>query len=218
MATLKRVNLNLDEAMIDSRRELLNEASEVLLGHTKDRPQATDLLVALKRLDFRPLESESVRKYKASKQKTWKSYELGDRLFQILWVICTSLFLICVGDMIRTKSTPQIEGVLSFVTGLCIVYLSMYLCDVDPTIHTRSWHSTSLESYGIENIPDFVIAKAVELKKMAPGVSFNVEYLSEILTRHEPARFSNDPFLVANMGSDSVFLDVWDEKDFERKI
>lgn len=60
------------------------------------------------------------------------------------------------------------------------------------------------------DVPEFVKAKAAEIATRLPEATFTVEEL-----RSE--RRAYDPFLIVSYGSESYYVEVWDESDFERK-
>lgn len=76
------------------------------------------------------------------------------------------------------------------------------------------WHDTRLKEY-YNFVPDFVLAKALEIKTACPEVEFTVLHLER----------SPDPFLIAHLGGEWAFqwkecyvIEVWDEAAFERRM
>lgn len=72
---------------------------------------------------------------------------------------------------------------------------------------TDIWVRTGLKSYEQE-IPEFVLNKAVQIKKELPDVNLYVEHLV-----HKP-----DPFLVAVLDGEEFYVEVWEEPGFEGRI
>lgn len=69
------------------------------------------------------------------------------------------------------------------------------------------WTDTQIASYR-GPIPEFVLNKAVQLKRAVPEVELEIYYMED----------NPDPFLVAKIGwSESYFIEVWDESGFERR-
>lgn len=68
------------------------------------------------------------------------------------------------------------------------------------------WRIVPLQKYEGE-IPEYVLARAVEIKQKLPQAGFYVDYLA-VEKRY-------DPFLVAVCGRERFYVDVWDEPDFE---
>lgn len=73
------------------------------------------------------------------------------------------------------------------------------------------WEGHSLEQYG-DPIPEFVLSKAIQIKKACPEVKFYVETLQG----------NPDPFLVAQLGDDYgkdyAYIEVWEEPKFEGRL
>lgn len=72
------------------------------------------------------------------------------------------------------------------------------------------WDEHKISKYR-ERVPDHILQKAIEIKRLLPECQINVQKLDE----------STDPFLVAliKVGYTEVryFIDVWDEPGFERR-
>jgi hypothetical protein len=75
-----------------------------------------------------------------------------------------------------------------------------------------SWARADLQYYK-EPIPEFVLRKAVQIKKLCPEVHFEIQYL-------EIGFKSADPFLRAYCykPEESYYIEVWDEPEFEVKL
>lgn len=83
------------------------------------------------------------------------------------------------------------------------------------TVTTTKWKSVKLSDFAGE-VPLAILAKAVEIKKALPEVEFDVESLVE--HKRTSQRRLPDPFLVAKHNGRSVYIDVWDEPEFESKL
>jgi len=88
----------------------------------------------------------------------------------------------------------------------------------DPT-----WTVVPISDY-TEPIPDFVIAKAIEIKKELPQTEFYVEYFREdpflLVTTRKPkmgdlGRHGQFGAKAVNYSDEVMYLDVWNEKSFE---
>lgn len=66
------------------------------------------------------------------------------------------------------------------------------------------WQSDSIRDYK-KPIPEFAIDTAVRLKKACPAVKFEIEELTIV----------PDPFLIAVLGRQRRYIEVWDEPKFE---
>lgn len=71
-----------------------------------------------------------------------------------------------------------------------------------------TWSHTKLSDY-TEPIPEFVLSKAVEIKEKLPTVEFHIHHLSIPKA---------DPFLIAVLGKELYFVEVWDEPRFEGRV
>lgn len=69
------------------------------------------------------------------------------------------------------------------------------------------WNTLSIQQYE-KPIPEFVLAKAIQIKHALPKVSLTVEYV----------RFDKDPFLVATFGGQKRYVEVWNEPKFEGRL
>lgn len=70
------------------------------------------------------------------------------------------------------------------------------------------WESVDLNRYR-DPIPEFVLHKAIQLKKELPEVTFSVQVLQG----------TPDPFLLAKLGyEDHAYIEVWAEPKFEGRL
>jgi len=71
------------------------------------------------------------------------------------------------------------------------------------------WSEEKLSSYS-QPIPEFVLNKAIQIKKECPRVEFFVQSIEG----------NPDPFLVAVLGSrdDYAYIEVWEEPKFEGRL
>jgi len=75
-----------------------------------------------------------------------------------------------------------------------------------PSYASYYWGETNIAD--AENVPPFVLRKAIDIKRACPEVKLMVESISS-----DP-----DPFLVAKLGRETYYIEVWDEKDFEKEL
>lgn len=68
-----------------------------------------------------------------------------------------------------------------------------------------TWQHTKLAEYK-QAIPEFVIRKAIQIKDALPEVEFVIHHMSEPKA---------DPFLIAVLGEEIYYVEVWDEPRFE---
>ena len=69
------------------------------------------------------------------------------------------------------------------------------------------WHLVPLHKFKGE-VPEFALARAIQIKERLPKVKFYVDELR--------AEKRYDPFLVVRCGLRRLYIDVWDEREFER--
>jgi len=70
------------------------------------------------------------------------------------------------------------------------------------------WVRVSLKD--AHDVPEFVKSKAEEIAHLLPGANFTVEQL-----RSERKLY--DPFLIVSHADESYYVEVWEEREFERK-
>lgn len=85
------------------------------------------------------------------------------------------------------------------------------------TRKVHSWVQTDIRSYD-GSIPEFVLSKALEIKKEVPSALFYISQLTETWEHGvaSPRRMI-DPFLIVGSqdGLEWYYIDVWDEKEYK---
>ena len=74
-------------------------------------------------------------------------------------------------------------------------------------VHVWAWRGIALAKYQQE-VPAFVLQRALEIKKELPEAEFSIELLAQT------SRFA-DPFLVVYCVGERYYVDVWDEPNFQ---
>jgi len=69
------------------------------------------------------------------------------------------------------------------------------------------WYPYEIGDY-TQPIPEFVLAKALEIKKAVPEVNLHIEQI----------KLKPDPFLVATLDSECYYIEVWEEPEFEGRL
>lgn len=78
-----------------------------------------------------------------------------------------------------------------------------------PGTYVRAtWHTVPLREYEGE-VPEYVLSRALEIKERMPNAEFDVEEL-RVSKRY-------DPFLIVYCGRERFYIEVWDEKPFEKE-
>jgi len=76
------------------------------------------------------------------------------------------------------------------------------------------WRWTEIERFS-EEVPDYVLQKAIQVKEALPGCKLWVRALSD--RNIENPLFGIDPFLVLQAGEKCFYLECWDERAFEEQ-
>jgi hypothetical protein len=167
----------------------------------KSTPQPSILKRVLEELDITPFTPDSVAEYKRKKVEEVDSElrptgaeEIKRRDFGH-WEY---LELQRLQDRLALRDLTGDEPVIRF--WKTAYYERFYTC--------LQWVQRPLEK--AVDVPEFVKAKAAEIATRLPEATFTVEEL-----RSE--RRVYDPFLIVSCGSESYYIEVWDELDFERK-
>lgn len=207
---------------LDSEREELAIEAYRLLGYTKLlEVVSSDLVKALKKLGITPLETKDVVSYKASKEWSgmWSGHKIGVIAFASA-LTCTWLVsrLIMVVHTAQDWSSVKIWSIIGTVVLAACGVISLLVagfCAFEDDAHgsrtTYRWARFSVGNYA-GAIPEHVLLKALQVQKECPKASFYIDHLMKDTERMP------DPFLVATCGNEEYFIDVWDEKEYERKL
>jgi hypothetical protein len=83
-----------------------------------------------------------------------------------------------------------------------------------------TWRKTAIDRY-TRMIPEFALRKAVMIKEACPDAEIEIDSLviERVRAYSNTSRTSDpDPFLVASLGAEKYYIEVWDEKKFEDKL
>jgi len=208
-----------DEALRDERTQLAKDSMEQL-GYKK-LAQAIlmpgTLLFKLRELEIEPLSTDAVERYKRKMAKPgmWSDTKLG------LWLFGLALFFACgVAPYINENLDWTAAHLGNFgVIAACILAGILTAIGFGQTFDfshthahriTRKWHRSLIREYP-GNVPEFALRKALPLR--SHGATICVDYLEES-TESGPIRLP-DPFLVATLGDENYYIDVWDEKEYK---
>ena len=236
MKTAPIPHVSLDERVLQNQTELRELASEAtrLLGYTRMRLDINapyKLYETLRSLEIDPLESKSVKAYKAKKAKPsmWSGHKEA-------WTKSLPVTILCivasVALWIKFCYTPAtsfacvpliIFGIITTVASVLFAGCTANLffnASRDWRGHRmiRSWTRVSIGDY-TEPIPPFILNKACQIKKQLPAAGIYVEYLTE--SREEGSRnirLLRDPFLIAKDNNEEYYIDVWDEYEYEQAV
>jgi hypothetical protein len=114
--------------------------------------------------------------------------------------------------------TPPFAMIGAFVfAGAAIIRGAFLLFDSDArgSRIRYKWESSAIANY-TGNIPEYALEKALQIKTRLPETHFQVERLvEETETIPKPKR---DPFLIAILGNERYYIEVWNEKEYEAKL
>jgi hypothetical protein len=228
-----------DDAMVKERYELAKKAS-AKLGYkvlTRELNPASNLFAALKDAGIEPLSRLAVERYKISKEKVYRRFSSHTLLAWWVFGVVPILGLL-IANIYRTTQLPfQDVGFLS-VVGVIASGLVCLVTIVGSCIATwgedayrtprriRFWQRYKISEYPAA-IPEFVLQRALAIQARCAVAEFYVDHLvtgidqtdaNAIQDRKERIMRSRDPFLVAVTKDESYYVDVWDEKDYERTL
>jgi hypothetical protein len=203
---------------LDGERASLAKQAQSVLGYGKLAQalcQQDSLSYALRKLGIEPLVPSSVEIYKARKTRPgmWSGKKIG--MAYVASALTGASVVARIMESINWAG-PTVANILT-IAGLAvmaIILIAGLICLLDSSYRgsrkTYSWRLLDIGSYA-GNIPEFALDKAVRIKQECPEVTLMIELLYEN-TEHAPTR---DPFLVANLGGETFYIDVWDEKEYE---
>lgn len=205
------------------------------------RKSQITLAGALAKLEMEPLQTESVLHYQedlVAKQRNrsswgftrWMHGKGGEVLLTALATIGGVGTFACVVACAAVAGDAHISfgsaflGFLGTIASPALSYWAaftglMYFRHKKAYDYRACWMKIGLENY-VDPIPTFVLNRAVELKRLLPEATFFVEEFqvakNDILTYRSPVPvYATDPFMVATYKGQSVYLDVWNEAQFE---
>lgn len=231
--TLTRVSLH-SVVAADSRAMLIAKATALIKG--RPLTDAVPLHDALLKLAIEPLETTSVSAYKQSKRKDVSRWSNGTIAGFVACIgsMVVAAILLRIGHLAPNSSwqdvVGHVTGVLAALFGVPIAWYNWF--DEKSTRRTvTDWtrHALVLQtdryerntSFELRDMPDFAIDRFIAVREACPSASFFVDALHTTdthSTSRAQARREADPFLVACLGDEEFYLDVWDEPQFERKI
>ena len=220
-----------NESELDEIRSLAQEAkkelgylgldSKILSLENGEWKKETIQIFAetLAELDINPFSKPSVDKYKkvalrdARKFRInflGKNFRISNSIVKVIFCsFCTSfigLFVLLYGMLTESLgSTYQIV----VVADIFVLVASFIFLVLTSSLSSSSleWQKTKLSVYRGE-IPEFVLRKAIQIKKATPGfLEFFVEHIGK-----------EDPFLIVRFLEKEYYVEVWDEPKFESQL
>lgn len=202
-------------AVMDEDRRLAAEARNVLGysvldEHVNSSTKASTFDIGLAKLEIEPFSPESVEKYKqqAIVDHTWETPRRQNIFTCFLSVL--SIGLVCVvgaliGGLIACNVWNVAEAPfwITGVAGVALCFIGFVGAGVmDDKNKAWEWERHEISQYS-KPVPQFVIRKALQLKQELPDVKL---YIEELISKDKVR--NGDPFLVAEHGSRTVYIEV----------
>jgi hypothetical protein len=235
--TLPRMKLTDTADPVQATREDLAREAMKVLGYRKMAQVLTvpDALgYTLRRLEIRPLVESSVREYMKKRERTgsWSCRRTGaiSLALAILTAPVSGRLFFITPDNFTLLSALTFIGAMAF--GLAAIVFTIVgfgeACRTSSsdrgTRLVRCWERVRIREYS-GSIPEFALRKAVQIQTELPQARLFVEQLTvreeEDRQGRENAvriRALRDPFLYAELENESYYIDVWDEKEYERML
>lgn len=202
---------------------VIADKARIVLGYKRLARAYTlpsSLLYALRELEIPPLVTQAVYNYKAKKAKkgTWRRIKLA-------WAFLGCAISFALGA--ATINTYHLDNTPLGVTGMIICILlgiASGIATIGNFIESgssgdkrtnRTWERYSIHNYD-RAIPLFVLNKAIAIKEKCPSAELIIEQL--VQKKEGSTRPLRDPFLVATMDHEEYYIDVWDEREYERTV
>lgn len=227
------------DSPIEKDRAALARSAVQILGYKKMAqvliiPDA--LAYTLRKLQIEPLVLSSVIAYKQKKERKgiWSCRWFGLGLIA-LTLITGSLAILGWNNLDRMMDNPHwyagvgtFFGSIAFSVGTAVLGMVGFgelFCGKKSdrgtrTVHT--WKRIPIESYS-GSIPEFALRKAVQIKSAHPKAVISIDHLvvereEDAVSRAEVLEMLRDPFLYVEYATEGFYIDVWDEKEYERSM
>lgn len=195
----------------------LAEAAAAVLGYDKLKEKLTrkkdvnDLSQVLQELDIQPLCRDHVERYKAEQDRA--TAELADvpeflkRHRKLVRVLTALIPLWVVLLAIGTAAGWLVSWMLSVASLVSVIVIFKKGCELEEKVAELfpTWERVALAEYG-EEVPLYVLRKAVEIKKRLSDAEFYIE------------QHAKDPFLIVRCGGEEHYVEVWQEPRFEAPL
>lgn len=205
-----RVKLDnpIDYEITEERKKLENEVQQLFRYQLYYGKPHNEVAAALSKAGIEPFDPEQIQKY-MSRKAFWYARRLN--LKRTIWMTLAWLsFGTFFGNMFVNLDAKNhisiaatiacISLVMGFVAGLIASNTRKYKAE---------WRRYGLCSYE-HPIPTFVLERAIQAKKAYYNATIEISQLEANEVVRDP-----DPFLVVN---GSYYIEVWDERDFEKKL
>ncbi len=214
-ALLERGLVAAEDRTTELDLELAEEATR-LLGYSKLKQMVAtktgirELSQVLEELDIRPFSRDSVRRYKAQVPDAAELTDVPEFFKRHRKLACLLLWLIALWAILSAIGIA-VGWFLSWKLGIASVLSILVIftkgCEFDDRLAAlfQKWERLPLAEYQ-EEVPLYVLQKAVEIKKQLPAAEFYVEQRAE------------DPFLIVKCGEREEYIEAWREPRFEALV
>ncbi|MEK7125207.1 MAG: hypothetical protein AAB864_02350 [Patescibacteria group bacterium] len=158
---------------------------------------------AFRSLSIKKFTPDSVQRFK---QEKLADANLGMCLTESLSKTLIVMFFVTWVLAMISEQINWRAPVSFLVVSICWFFVSLEL-----DLKEWQWQRYHLKGYG-RRIPERAIAKALALQELLPGAKF---YVDELAVRQREIVTVGDPFLVMEYGGYVLYVDVWDEPEFE---
>ncbi len=212
---LQRSLIGIAHRTTELELELAEEAAR-LLGYSRLKRtvaaenEIRELSQVLEELDIRPFSRDSVRRYKAEVPDAAELKDVPEFFKRHRKLACLLLWLIALWAILSAIGIA-VGWFLSWKLGVASVLSILVIftkgCKFDDRLAAlfQKWERLPLAEYQ-EEVPLYVLQKAVEIKRRLPAAEFYIEQRAE------------DPFLIVTCGEREEYIEAWREPRFEALV
>lgn len=203
-----------DELLLNTQ---LYTKAKALLNYEASRiPVYGQLTHALKELGIEPLNRRQVEEYKS--KKTYRTMTNVQRV-AIALLTYTALAMITCTFLSNTYLSANTQETWLWLTGIITsgalwIVFTIWQDGAERKRIIVSWHRNTIGGFA-GYIPEHILSKACEIREKVPGVSLLVD--QQYTDNERWRKPAPDPFLVAQLGNEEFYIDVWDEPEFEKR-
>ena len=215
LALLQHESIAIQDQTKELGPELAEEAAE-LLGYSKLKQRVAakkgirELSQVLQALDIQPFSRNSVERYKAEAPDAAELTDVPEFFKRHRKLASIVLWLIPLGTIVSAIGIAGgllISWTLGVASLVSIIVIFNKGCEFDDKLAPlfSVWERVPLAEYQ-EEVPLYVLRKALDIKKRVPGAEFYVEQRAK------------DPFLIVKCGKEEHYIEVWREPRFEAQV
>jgi len=194
----------------------LAEEAARLLGYSRLKRtvaaenEIRELSQVLEELDIRPFSRDSVRRYNAEVPDAAELKDVPEFFKRHRKLACLLLWLIALWAILSVIGIAVgwfLFWKLGVASVLSILVIFTKGCKFDDRLAAlfQKWERLPLAEYQ-EEVPLYVLQKAVEIKRRLPAAEFYIEQRAE------------DPFLIVTCDELEEYIEAWREPRFEASV